>query len=627
MIATTSNFNAAAAKLPATPVYRFSVDGYSKVFVWRKTGRSGELAWISSIGDWSVSVDPLNGSYSIDDLVVTVLNIAAAVTNDLSLLLLEQRFCTLQMGFDGLALEDYCTLFQGIVNTVTSNADGSYSFTCNDYNRLNQRVIYVFGDDGTNTVTTTTYSGSNTYTTVTETYTTDVVTGIVTPTAAITYSSSGSSGPTGTVVSGDTTTVTTSRSVTVGGSTFTVYETVATTITGNVRTVVTTTYGGILLYGNVAVTTQTQQSTGLSTVSLDITYTTTGAVGTSTISDNALITSNNPKHLIGHPLDMLLEILRVEIGLADSDINITQIESFRDTVFSGTEFEFFITGSIDAKDFMENQLLKPLAGYLYINALGQVCVGFAQPLPGSVVPVGALTPDNITELPTMSAHDLINVVTMRFDKDDFNISTAASSSGYLAQANTFYAPTIEDFPSLSTAVATEMVSGSGAVQGQLIIESDGMRSGFQGFVMSKMISNSLFALYGAYNPTLEVTSHWYPSFTLELTEFATLTHPLLPNRVTGAMGVTGQLFKIVKRSYNFTDMLVTFTLEDASGIAVFTAHRIAPTHDSDSVGGIMPFGDPMADYPVARPLQRARYIFMSDPTGKQASGDLAARLG
>jgi hypothetical protein len=626
MIQTTANFDAAAALTPSKPVYRFSITDYAKVFVWRKTGRAGELTWIESIGDWGVSVDPMNGSYSIDDLVVTVLDLGAAITGDLGLLLLEQRFCTLQMGFDGLALADYCTLFSGIVDTVTPNPDGSYAFTCNDYNRLNQRVIYVYGDDGVATTTTTTYSGSNPYTIVTETYTTDPVTGIVTPAAVVTYSGSGPAPVTGTFVSGSTTTVVTSRNITTGGSTITVYESVATTIAGNVTTIVTTTYGGQLLYASVAVTTQTQQATGLNSVSLVITYDENGSLGVSTVSDSAFITSTNPKHLVGHPLDILLDILQVEVGLADSDINLTQIEAYRDTVFSGTEFEFFITGSVDAKDFMEAQLLKPLGGYLYPNAMGQVCVGFAQPLAGSVSSIAALTPANIPDLPTITAHDLINVVTMRFDKDDFNISTDPNSSGYLSQANTFYAPTIEDLPDLSQAVATELVSGSGAVQGQIILESDGMRSGFQGFVLAKVISNSLFKLYGAYNPTLQVTAFWNPCFAVELAEYITLTHPLLPNRKTGTMGITNQLFKVIKRSYAFDSMIVTFTLEDASGIAVFQAKRIAPTLDAASTGGGTS-SDPMHPYSTASATQQARYVYMSDVNSKQANGDDAARLG
>jgi hypothetical protein len=631
MIATTANFQAAAALKPSKPVFRFSVAGYSKVFVWRKTGRTGELAWITAMGDWGVSVDPMQGSYSIDDLVVTVLDIGAGVTSDLSMFLLEQRFCTLQMGFDGLALSDYCTLFQGIVDTVTNNPDGTYSFTCNDYNRLNQKVIYVYGDDGTVTTTTTTYSGSNPYAIVTETFTTDPVTSVVTPAAVVTYSGSGPSGPARTVVSGTTTTVITSRVVMVGGSNTTVYESVATTIGSNVTTVVTTTYGGQLLYANVAITTQTQQSTGLATTSVDITYTENGAVGVSTVSDNALITSTNPKHLIGHPLDMLLDILQVEVGLADSDINIAQIQSYRDTVWSGTEFEFFITGSVDAKDFMENQLLKPLGGYLYPNYLGQVCVGFAQPLVGSIASVASMDPTNLSELPTLSVHDLINVLTMRFDKDDFSISTASNSTGYLAQSNTFYAPSIVDLPDLSVAVATELVSGSGAVQGQLIIESDGMRSGFQGFLLSQMIASSIFRMYGSYNPTLEVTAFWEPTFATELGEYVYLTHPLLPNRKTGTIGITNQLFKVIKRSYNFLSMLVTFTLEDASGVALFQAKRIRPAGvvsvSSGSPPAVVITNYPQQLYSASTAYEKNRYVYMSDINSNQADGDAAARLG
>lgn len=625
MIATTANFQAAAAKLPSRQVYRFSIEGYSKVFVYRKTGRSGELAWITNIQDWGVSVDPLNGSYTIDDLVISVLNPGAAVTADTSLLLLEQRFCTLQLGYDGLDISDYCVLFQGIVSTVEANPDGSYSFTCNDFNRLNQRVIYVYGDDGTVTTTTTTFAGANPWTTVTQTNTTDPTTGVVTPSAVITYGTvDPSNGPVGTVINGNVTTVTTSRTVQINGVNTTIYETVVTTLGDTVTTIATTTYGGMELFGNVIVSVQTQFTTGLVTTSLSITFTENGPVGVTSVTDSAIITSSNPKHLVGHPLDMLLEILQVEIDLADSDINIALIEAYRDSVWSGTEFEFYITGSVDAKDFMENQLLKPLGGYLYTNASGQICVGFAQPLPGSIVSNLALTPSNIASLPTVQTHDLTNVLTLRFDKDDFNISTVANSTGYLAQSNTFYAPSIEDLPDLSTEVATELVAGSGAVQGQLIIESDGMRSGFQGFVLSAMVANSIFALYGSYNPTMQVDVLWNPAFSIELAEYVTVTHPLLPNRKLGVMGMVNQLFKVTARSYSFDSMVVTLTLEDASGISAFTAKRIRSAGNVAIPGGPTVGAEP---YVISQPYEQQRYIYMSDITSKQSNGDPAARLG
>lgn len=633
MISTTTNFDAAAANKLLKPVYIFTIVDYPTMYVYRTTGRDNELAWITDIGDWAVSVDVLNGSYTIEDLPITVIDRGAAVTHDLSIYFLEQRRCTLKMGYDGLALEDYCTVFAGIVGTIASNGDNTYTFNCQDYNRLDQRVVFLYGDAGTTSATTSYYSGTHSWITIVQTTLFDSTTGVTTPSATVTFADSGtSSGPTGSVVTTSgtvtTTTVTTSRSVLIGGTPTTIYEIQVTAVDSSNGTVVVTTntYGGIDLYVNVIISTIVR-TVGPTLQSLQITFTEDGVLGVTNISDGALISGNNPRHLIGHPLDMMLHVLQVEIGYADGDINLTQIHAYRDTVFTGVEFEFILTSSVDAKDFIESQLLKPLGGYWYQNSLGQVCIGFAQPLPGGLTASGAFNPNNMVKLPAINPAQLLNVLTMRFDKDDSGVSTVANSNGYLAESSTFYTPSIADLADLSGQVAQQAVTNSGSVQGQAIIESDGMRSGFQGFLLAKMVANSLFSMYGSYNPTFDTDQFWNSAFRLEIGEYVTVTHNLLPDRRAGVIGLTNALFQIVKRSYNFTDNTVTLTLNDASGIKAFGAHRIAPTHDSDSVGGIMPFGDPMADYPVARPTQRARYIFMSSKAGLQSNTDPAANLG
>jgi hypothetical protein len=616
VITTTANFDGAAAASPLLPVFRFAIEGYSKVFVYRPTGRSGEVAWISNISSWTVSVDPTNGSYTIGDLVITALDYGAAITTDLGILLLEQRRCTLQVGYDGLVLTDYCTLFSGIVNTVTSNDDGTYDFTCNDYNRLNQRVIYTTGAGGSQTTQVVTYNATDPYTILSQTTTTDPATGAITNTASFSYTSSGPSGPVGTtsVLTGGirTTVVITSRNVMIGGTLTTIYE-ATTTVTGpTYQTVTTITYGGFYLYGVVQTTVVVDNITGVTTSTVTATTTTTATVGTTVTATNFNnISGSNPRLLQGHPLDMLIEILETEVGFATSDINVAQIQAYRDTVFTGLEFKFVLSSAPDAKDFIESQLLKPLGGYAYVNNLGQFCVGFAQPLPGGLTSGGAITQFNVTTLPSLGAATLVNVLTMRFDKDDAGVGT--SNTGFLSESNTFYTPSIADLADLTGQVAQEAATGSGEVQGQLILESNGMRSQFQGFLMARMIANGIFAMYGFYNPTLQTTTLWNPLFKIELGEFVTFSHPLVPDRSTGLVGMVNKLFRISSRTYDFMNYTVTIILEDASGIKGFGAHKISPTGHTNFTGS-------SAD-------DQTKYLFMSNVSGKQSTGVAGGNLG
>jgi hypothetical protein len=505
------------------PLLVLSIEGFPYLLTQGVTGLANELPFISQIDDWSVGVDELNGSYTIDDLNVTAVDSRGLLTQLFHATNVLQSKCTLRLGLVGMAIGDYATLFTGIVGSISRHPDATFSIVCQDPNRLSQRVVYTKGDTYTVTTTVTTYNGQ--YYTVTATA------------------------------------VTTNRS------------------TGSTSTVVTSNN-----YLN-------------------------GSVGTVTSTDDAAISSTNTRRLVGHPLDILVNTLVEEVGFSLSGLNVAQIQQYRDEVLAGVEYDFTLDSAVDAKDFIENQLLKPLGGYIYPNNLGLLCVGFLQPASERLAAVMDLNDQNMQDVPDVVPQDLTNVVTFRFDKD----SGSDSSTGYLAESNNFYSPSISDLDDLTGQVAQSEAQGSGAVQGQSIIESDGMRSGFQGFLLAKMVSNSIFAKYGNYNPVLDIAAHWFPAFRLEVADFVTITHPLVVDLRYGAP-LSAARYQVIKRGYSFgSNMTVSLAVNDASGIRTFSAHRIAP----NGTGA----------YTSVDTATQSRYIFLSGKDGKQSNGDAAATLG
>jgi hypothetical protein len=504
----------------------FTIDGYDATFTMGNTGRVGERAWISDVQNWSVSVDELNGTYAIDDLTLTILDINNTLTKELSTLRLAGLRATLRFGVPGVDLANYVTLFAGIATEPQRNKDGTYTFTCQDFNRLTQRLVYLTGDKVTTTTATTTLTG-NVYTV-------------------------------------------------------------------NSTIVVTDKYSGNVL----STTTDTQQTLN-------------GTVGTVVTTDAAAISTDNIRRVVGHPLDILLDIMLDQVGFSEPDVNVDQIISYRDDVLAGVEFDFKIDKAVDAKDFMENQLLKPLGGYMYPDNTGRMCVGFMQPDTGALLPVMDINPYNLVALVDLVPQTLVNVLTMRFDKDDDGISN--SSTGYLSESNTFYAPSIADINDLTGQIAVQQAQGSDTVQGQLIIESDGIRSGFQGYLLSKMVANSIFSKYGNYNPSMDPEVFWQSAFRLMIGDFVTVTHPLLVDRRSGTVGMVAARYQVIKRSYDFSKFTVSLTINDASGIRTYSAHRIAP--------------DGKPAYGAGSDDDHARYIYMAGANGTQINGDAAATLG
>jgi hypothetical protein len=129
-----------------------------------------------------------------------------------------------------------------------------------------------------------------------------------------------------------------------------------------------------------------------------------------TADDGLPTSSDHIKTLNGHPLDMLMDIFDA-VGV---NYDAAKIIAYRDGIFSGTQFLFELDSPPAANDFIANQLLKPLAGYLWTNNLGQLSVNFIYPQ--SLSTVFDIT-ESQCDVPEGSQSDLVNVINYRYDHD------------------------------------------------------------------------------------------------------------------------------------------------------------------------------------------------------------------
>lgn len=286
--------------------------------------------------------------------------------------------------------------------------------------------------------------------------------------------------------------------------------------------------------------------------------------------------SSHIKTVLGNPIDIVKSILFDYIGLLTTDVDSTKFDLYRDQLFAGTEFSFDISSPPEAKAFIESQIFKALGGYLRANNLGKLTPQFFYPIAGANVPVMTLTRDNIVGIPEIQQADLVNCVSFRFDKD---------SNSYTSESVQINQASVDKY----------------GMQGQAVIESDGMRSGFQGYFISRLTSSAIFGRYGDKNPRLEVTCLW-DAVLLELGDMVGVTHTLVPDRKTGIMGVTDMPFEIEGIKWNFSDCTVTLTLVDAAYIAALGRWRIAP--------------DSKVDWTSAITDDKNRYMYISGADGK-----------
>lgn len=317
--------------------------------------------------------------------------------------------------------------------------------------------------------------------------------------------------------------------------------------------------------------------------------------------DGQQTSAGNIKTLKGHPLDIMLDILQNQIkdpatgaSLPSGLIDLAKIQAYRDGVYAGIEFEFHIQQPPAAADFIKNQLLKPLGGYMWVSQ-GKITVNFFYPLNG-VSPLTTMGPANFLTIPTAEQTDMINTVQFSFDKDD---DSSGSSGNYLATDTETYGPSVAKY----------------GVYGEQQITADGMRSALQGYLIAWLVSQLIFLRYGFKNLMFDqqASEGLFTSLLYEPGDIIAITHPQIPDRTVGVMGITGKLFEITNKKTEFAPGLVTLSMIDASYLGLYGLSEIAPNGE--------------ADYTAASSADQAQYMFLAGSNGKYSNGNAGNLLG
>lgn len=329
--------------------------------------------------------------------------------------------------------------------------------------------------------------------------------------------------------------------------------------------------------------------------------------------DGSPTSSSNFHTLNAHPLDIFLDILLNQVKIDPSQVDVETIQAYRDGPYSGMQFLFKLDQPVAAADFIMNQLLKPLGAYMFVGD-NQISMSSFLPL---AAPVGIATfgPDSWTSIPmaeqTGSANGagnpLINLITWQFDKDDLAELTDGSTS--------YNSTDVQEFaPSLARYGINNV--------GELTITADGMRSAFQGFFLAAVISYYIFLQYGFKTLIFDnnAADCFFNKLLIESGDFVYVTHPDVPDRVNGVMGITNKLFKILNKNISFDESKITFTMIDASYLQNFGFYKIAHSYDPGTQD------TPTPAYASASPTQKANYMFECNADLEYSNGDAAHQL-
>ena len=264
----------------------------------------------------------------------------------------------------------------------------------------------------------------------------------------------------------------------------------------------------------------------------------------------------------------------------NSYIDVPGFLNLRNTLFSGDWLEFVITRPVDGKQWIEDQILKPLGLYFIVRSNGQLALktmkatAFAQP-------VFNFNTKNIIGIPQTDRHRLMNTVLVKTDVDNSSLTTAARAYGL-------------QFPYVQQ---TSVLEYRQAILQQL--EATGLRVNRGGLLRSFKYADYGFRRH-AFKPPVYKFKAQLRCLQVELGDIVSFTHGLVLDFESGKLGVVNATCEVIDRHPDYSSGTVDFSLLDLRFCNVFTAYQIAPL----SAG--------IPAWTSATTQEKAQYMFISE---------------
>jgi hypothetical protein len=290
--------------------------------------------------------------------------------------------------------------------------------------------------------------------------------------------------------------------------------------------------------------------------------------------------SNHRRSVQGTPTAILTDVLENQIGYSAGQLNAAAFTNYSSNLFPGLTLVFSLDTAPQAQEFLNTEIFKALYGYGFWNYAGKFTPYFfaGQAAPNPAI---ALTTDNIiAPLPVETAGDYYNFLTYRLDYDGSNFNSEVDS---------VFAPGVTTY----------------GLPAQQIIQAKGLRSPLGGALYTRLVAWTMFQRYGVRPGMLELDADW-TAIVCEPGDQVTVTHPRIKNKLTGVVGMNGELFEVMGAEPDFGNMRVKLTLLDVNYLNN-GPYKIAPDGTATWTG---------------TPAQKAdKYLYIAaNATGKYADG-------
>jgi len=283
------------------------------------------------------------------------------------------------------------------------------------------------------------------------------------------------------------------------------------------------------------------------------------------------LSESNPWILQGTPSEIVQAIHLFALGRDAAELDRTTLltlDSVTENLHSTLRpFYFQLTESFEAKQFLEKEVYKCCGVYPVIDNTGRLSLrAFRSPAAGPV-PVFTFDEDNMTILPNVDRQEIINEIVFKLDTD--------SDGGDYKNELVFV-----DATSLSLYGRTSRLS----------IESKGLKTVFGAQWWCEEAASRIFRRFSGATGGLRGGA---PVFTIEaflltlpvwVGDFVYLTHPAMPDILTGVKGVTNRIVEVIDRSPDYANGRMQYKLLDTGMTNLAAAHKFSSSSRDFIIG-------------------------------------------
>jgi hypothetical protein len=281
------------------------------------------------------------------------------------------------------------------------------------------------------------------------------------------------------------------------------------------------------------------------------------------------ISADNPWIVLGTPAEIVQAMHLFALGRSVDEIDRTGLaaldsgaeglcKSFRPYLFSLTE-------SFEAKQFLEAEIYKTAGLYPVITNTGKLSFRASRPPAAAPASVFTFNANNMMVLPEIDRMPVINEIVFKLDYDGSDFGTEL-----------FYID--------ATSVSTYGRAG------QHTIESKGLRTVYGAQWICQDVADRLFRRFagtpaglrgGA--PVIRIEA-FLLSLPVWVGDYVCVTHAMMPDLLTGALGVTNRLYEVIDRDPDYANGRMRYRLLDTGLTGVQAAHKLASSDRNFIIG-------------------------------------------